>query len=45
MGSDGGGFDFDLVKRNALLCSKGMAAPIGWKTGTTIAGIIYKVGG
>lgn len=44
MGSDAGGFNFDLVKRNALLEKKGMKAPSAWKTGTTIAGIIFKDG-
>ena len=43
MGSNGGGFSFDLVKRNALLERKGMAPPSAWKTGTTIAGIVFKV--
>jgi hypothetical protein len=43
MGSNGGGFDFDLCKRNALLERKGMAPPKAWKTGTTIAGVVYKV--
>ncbi|KAF6252229.1 nucleophile aminohydrolase [Scenedesmus sp. NREL 46B-D3] len=38
MGSNAGGFDFELVKRNALLEAKGMPAPKAWKTGTTIAG-------
>ncbi|KIY99164.1 20S proteasome subunit beta 2 [Monoraphidium neglectum] len=44
MGSNGGGFDFDLCKRNALLERKGMAPPKAWKTGTTIAGVVYKDG-
>jgi hypothetical protein len=44
MGSNAGGFDFELVKRNALLESKGVKPPRAWKTGTTIAGVIYKVG-
>jgi hypothetical protein len=43
MGSNGGGFNFDLVKRNALLEGRGMPAPRAWKTGTTIAGVVYKV--
>lgn len=42
-GSNAGGFNFDLVKRNAMLQSKGMKPPSAWKTGTTIAGVIYKV--
>lgn len=37
------GFQFDLAKRNAYLEAKGMKAPAPWKTGTTIAGIIFKV--
>ncbi len=41
--SSEGGFDFGLVKRNALLESKGCHMPKHWKTGTTIAGIVYKV--
>lgn len=44
MGSEGGGFNFDLVKRNAFLEKKGVTPPTAWKTGTTIAGVIYKVG-
>ncbi|GIL67855.1 hypothetical protein Vafri_21148 [Volvox africanus] len=44
MGSNAGGFDFDLCKRNALLENKGMTLPKAWKTGTTIAGLIYKDG-
>lgn len=42
--SSEGGFDFGLVKRNALLESKGCHLPKHWKTGTTIAGIVYKDG-
>lgn len=38
-----GGFNFDLVQRNALLEQKGMKGPGFTKTGTTIAGIIFKV--
>lgn len=44
-GSNSGGFDFELVKRNAMLAAKGMKPPSAWKTGTTIAGVIFKVGG
>ncbi|GIL92854.1 hypothetical protein Vretimale_19179 [Volvox reticuliferus] len=44
MGSNAGGFDFDLCKRNAMLENKGMVLPKAWKTGTTIAGLIYKDG-
>ena len=40
-----GGFNFDLVQRNALLEQKGMKGPGFTKTGTTIAGIIFKVRG
>jgi hypothetical protein len=41
--SEGGGFDFGNVKRNALLEAKGMAVAKAWKTGTTIAGMVFKV--
>lgn len=44
MGSNGGGFSFDMCKRNALLERKGMAPPSAWKTGTTIAGVVFKDG-
>lgn len=44
MGSDAGGFNFDLCKRNAMLEKKGVSAPHAWKTGTTIAGIVFKDG-
>ncbi len=37
------GFQFDLAKRNAYLEVKGVKPPAPWKTGTTIAGIIFKV--
>lgn len=43
MGSNAGGFDFELVKRNAMLQSKGVTPPKAWKTGTTIAGVVFKV--
>jgi hypothetical protein len=43
MGSNAGGFNFDLCKRNGMLERKGMTPPSAWKTGTTIAGVIYKV--
>ena len=43
MGSNAGGFDFALCKRNAMLELKGMPPPKAWKTGTTIAGIVFKV--
>eukprot|EP01137_Pigoraptor_chileana_P031906 Opistho-2@20454 len=39
-----GGFSFDLCHRNELLASKGMKVPKATKTGTTIAGIVYKDG-
>lgn len=38
------GFNFDLVERNAYLESRGVKPPAVTKTGTTIAGVIYKVG-
>lgn len=43
MGSNAGGFSFDNCKRNAMLESKGVQPPRAWKTGTTIAGVVYKV--
>ena len=39
-----GGFDFDNVRRNASLEARGMVAPKAWKTGTTIAGIVFRDG-
>lgn len=42
MGVDGA-FNFDLCKRNAFLEQRGVKAPGFTKTGTTIAGIVYKV--
>ena len=45
MGSNGGGFNFELCKRNAMLEAKGVPAPTAWKTGTTIAGVVFKVRG
>uniref|UniRef100_A0A7S0WTZ6 Proteasome subunit beta n=1 Tax=Chlamydomonas leiostraca TaxID=1034604 RepID=A0A7S0WTZ6_9CHLO len=44
MGSNAGGFDFALTKRNNMLELKGMAPPKAWKTGTTIAGVMFKDG-
>ncbi|MEW5303335.1 MAG: hypothetical protein WDW38_001659 [Sanguina aurantia] len=44
MGSEAGGFNFDLCKRNAMLEAKGVQLPKAWKTGTTIAGIVFKDG-
>ena len=38
-----GPFSFDLCKRNAYLETRGVKAPGFTKTGTTIAGIIFKV--
>ena len=43
VGSNAGGFSFDLCKRNSFLEKKGVSPPGLWKTGTTIAGVIYKV--
>lgn len=43
MGSNGGGFNFDLCKRNAVLEQKGVKPPGFTKTGTTIVGLVYKV--
>ncbi len=43
MATAGGGFSFDLCNRNELMRSKGAAASSFTKTGTTIAGIIFKV--
>lgn len=39
-----GGFNFDLCKRNAFLEERGVKQPQLTKTGTTIAGIIFKDG-
>jgi len=39
-----GGFNFDLVPRNAMLEKAGMPPPRALKTGTTIVGLIYKDG-
>jgi len=41
--SEGSGFNFDLCKRNAMLAAKGVPTPRAWSTGTTIAGVIFKV--
>jgi len=40
---EGTGFNFDLCKRNELLVSRGVRAPAPTKTGTTIAGVVFKV--
>lgn len=42
-GNDTGGFNFDLCKRNHILEKKGLQTPGFTKTGTTIAGVIFKV--
>jgi 20S proteasome subunit beta 2 len=39
-----GGFSFDNVKRNEFLVGSGRAMPKALKTGTTIAGILFKGG-
>jgi 20S proteasome subunit beta 2 len=44
MGSNGGGFNFENCKRNAMLEAKGVPGMKAWKTGTTICGLIYKDG-
>ena len=41
--SDGTGFNFDLVQRNALLKNRGVKEPTQRTTGTTLAGLIFKV--
>ena len=38
-----GGFSFELCGRNAYLENKGIKPPRFTKTGTTIAGLIFKV--
>ena len=38
-----GGFNFDLCKRNAFLEKQGVSPPGFTKTGTTIAGVVFKV--
>ncbi|XP_074654775.1 proteasome subunit beta type-7-like [Tubulanus polymorphus] len=38
------GFSFENCQRNALLQDKGLKPPTAYKTGTTIAGIIFKDG-
>lgn len=40
---EGNGFSFDLCRRNALLTGKGVKAPTQRTTGTTLAGLIFKV--
>ena len=37
------GFQFDLCKRNQFLESKGVQGVSVTKTGTTIAGLVFKV--
>merc|ERR1711865_704425 len=39
-----GGFKFDLVARNDFIKQQGGSQPTAKKTGTTIAGVIYKDG-
>jgi len=39
-----GGFSFDNYQRNEMLASKGFPIPKATKTGTTIAGIVFKDG-
>ena len=38
-----GGFQFDLCGRNAYLEARGIKPPRFTKTGTTIAGLVFKV--
>lgn len=40
-----GGFEFDLCRRNAALGKMGVQPMTPLKTGTTIAGVIFKVSG
>lgn len=42
--ANSGGFSFDLCSRNAVLEQRGVVAPRLKKTGTTIVGLVYKVG-
>lgn len=44
LGRDVGGFNFDLVHRNALLRRTGMKMPGATKTGTTIVGVEFENG-
>ena len=37
------GFDFDLCKRNNFLEKQGLKQLKPWSTGTTIAGVVFKV--
>ncbi len=37
------GFDFDLCNRNAWLEKQGLKQLKPWSTGTTIAGVVFKV--
>merc|ERR1712024_307537 len=39
-----GGFSFENCKRNNFLANQGFKSPTATKTGTTIAGIVYKDG-
>uniref|UniRef100_A0A061RR14 proteasome endopeptidase complex n=1 Tax=Tetraselmis sp. GSL018 TaxID=582737 RepID=A0A061RR14_9CHLO len=44
MAAKQGGFSFDLCRRNDMLHERGVPAPGFTKTGTTIAGVIFKDG-
>eukprot|EP00891_Asterochloris_glomerata_P004967 jgi/Astpho2/4967/Aster-06703 len=44
MPEEGGPFSFDLTRRNAYLEKRGVKGPGFTKTGTTIAGVIFKGG-
>jgi hypothetical protein len=41
--TEGAGFNFDLCRRNEHLIGRGVKPPGLKKTGTTIAGIVFKV--
>jgi len=43
-GREMGGFNFENVRRNAMLARAGAAMPRAKKTGTTIVGVVYKDG-
>ena len=42
-GEERKGFDFELCKRNGWLEKQGLKGMKPWSTGTTIAGIVFKV--
>mmetsp|Transcript_18811 Transcript_18811/g.22551 ORF Transcript_18811/g.22551 Transcript_18811/m.22551 type:complete len:277 (-) Transcript_18811:348-1178(-) len=44
MVAEEGGFNFDLCKRNDFIMAQGGRGPTAKKTGTTIAGVVYKDG-